>query len=710
MKVLLSWLADFVDVPVRPAQLADRLMMLGLEVASVVEVAEGPLPPGVERAASADAVIDLEITANRPDCLGLIGIAREVSTAFDVPLRLPGRGQAAALLEGERLERGEDAALDVVLEEPGLCPRYSAAIADVQMGPSPAWLTRRLELSDIRPISNVVDVTNYVLMEIGQPMHAFDLSRLDGGQLRIRRARAGESITALDGVHRQLDAGMLVIADRSRPQAIAGVMGGRASEVGSATRVIVLESACFEPTSVRRTSKKLSLKTEASARFERGADIATPVLGLDRAAALLRLIGAGRARGTAIDRYPDIREERVLPLRRERIARLLGQVVADAEVERMLPGLGFELTPSADGWRVKVPTARVDVLREADLIEEVGRHHGFDRLPPAFPALDEAPAPPDVRIGRDHLVRRVLTAAGFSEAITFAFTEQAAAEAFAPGEEGSDLVPLDNPLSAKFAVLRRSLLPGLIDSLVHNRNRERRDVRLFEIGHCFSATHGEVRKVGFVWTGAASPPHWSGTGREVDFFDARGVIERLSEALGVTIRFEPATCPYLVPGQSAAVRMVENGSETSDIGLLGCLTGVTGELRGLPRSERVFAAELDLDAAWYARVRETGGKHQEGLKPLPRFPSIVRDLSILVADTLPAEKLRGTMRATAPDTLEDIHEFDRYTGQGIPQGRVSVSYRLTFRAADRTLTDGEVQRAVDEIVAALAAGHGAVQR
>ena len=400
----------------------------------------------------------------------------------------------------------------------------------------------------------------------------------------------------------------------------------------------------------------------------------------------------------------------MLPLRRERIARLLGQVVADAEVERMLPGLGFELTPSADGWRVKVPTARVDVLREADLIEEVGRHHGFDRLPPAFPPLDEAPAPPDVRIGRDQLVRRVLTAAGFSEAITFAFTEQAAAEAFAPGEEASDLVPLDNPLSAKFAVLRRSLLPGLIDSLVHNRNRERRDVRLFEIGHCFSATHGEVRKVGFVWTGAASPPHWSGTGREVDFFDARGVIERLSEALGVTIRFEPATCPYLVPGQSAVVRMVENGSETSDIGLLGRLTGVTGELRGLARSERVFAAELDLDATWYARVRETGGSRQEGLKPLPRFPSIVRDLSILVADTLPAEKLRGTMRATAPDTLEDVHEFDRYTGQGVPQGRVSVSYRLTFRAADRTLTDGEVQRAVDEIVAALAAGHGAVQR
>ena len=233
MKVLLSWLADFVDVPVPPDELADRLVMLGLEVASVVEVAEGPLPPGVERAASADAVIDLEITANRPDCLGLIGIAREVSAAFDVPLRLPGRGQAGALLEGERLEPGEDSALDVVLEEPGLCPRYSAAIADVQMGASPAWLARRLELSDIRPISNVVDVTNYVLMEIGQPMHAFDLSRLDGGQLRIRRARAGESITALDGVHRQLDAGMLVIADRSRPQAIAGVMGGRASEVGS---------------------------------------------------------------------------------------------------------------------------------------------------------------------------------------------------------------------------------------------------------------------------------------------------------------------------------------------------------------------------------------------------------------------------------------------------------------------------------------------
>jgi phenylalanyl-tRNA synthetase beta chain len=709
VKVLVSWLRDFVDVPLPPQQLAERFMMLGLEVASV-EPVEAPTPPFASAAPADDAVIDIEVTANRPDCFGLLGVAREVAAALGTPLRVPGGSSAGRILAVATLEAGEDPGVNVVLEDDDLCPRYSAAVADVKVAPSPVWLARRLELCDIRPICNVVDVTNYVLMELAQPMHAFDLARLAGPEIRIRRALSGEPITTLDGESRTLDMEMLAIADAVRAQAIGGVMGGRASEVVAGTTAIVLESACFAPQSVRRTSKKLGLKTEASLRFERGSDIGTTVLGLKRAAALLEIVGAGAARGVAIDRYPSPVEPRRVHLRRERIGKLLGVRVPDAEIERKLPALGFSLANAGDGWLVTVPTSRVDVAREADLIEEVGRHHGFDRLPPAFPALDRPPSPPDVRIPRDGLVRRVLTGAGFSEAITFAFIEQAAADAFTPEDERSDLVPLDNPLSAKFAVLRPSLLPGLIDSLVHNRHHERRDIQLFEVGHVFSRSRGEVRTVALVWTGAASPPHWSRSAREVDFYDASGVVERLAESLGVPVDFVPAARTYLARGQSATIRVRTPGHGSIDAGIIGRLAADVGVLRGLATADVVFAAELDLDSLWHAAREVSAGRASEAVAPLPRYPSIVRDVSILVADTLPAEKVRGTIRAAAPDTLESLREFDRYTGKGVSDGQVSVSYRLTFRAPDRTLTDPEVQRAMDAVVAALAAQHGAVQR
>jgi phenylalanyl-tRNA synthetase beta chain len=709
VKVLLSWLRDFVDVPLPASALADRFMMLGLEVASVREIAAGPVAP-FSAGGGPDAVIDIEVTANRPDCFGLLGVAREVSAALDLPLRLPGQASSGPLLAAEILEPGQDPALTVVLEDNDLCPRYSAAVAEVSMAPSPPWLAQRLELCDIRPIANVVDVTNYVLMEIGQPMHAFDLAGLAGAELRIRRALSGESITTLDGQLRTLDMEMLVIADAQRAQAIGGVMGGRASEVGPATKTIVLESACFDPRSVRRTSKKLALKTEASTRFERGSDIGATVLGLRRAAALLKLIGAGAARGAAIDRYPSPAEPRRLHLRRDRVARLLGVRVPDEEIQRTLPRLGFALAEAAGGWNVTVPTARVDVAREADLIEEVGRHHGFDRLPPAFPALDRPPSAPDVRIPRDQLVRRVLTAAGFSEAITFAFIEQEAADAFCAEDERPDVVPLDNPLSAKFAVLRRSLLPGLIDSVVHNRNHERRDIRLFEVGHGFSRDEGEVRKVALAWTGTASPPHWSGSERPVDFFDARGVVERLIQALGLETDFHPAARKHLARGQAASIRVPSPRHGWAEVGVMGRLASDVGVARGLTRTDIVFVAELDLDTLWHAARASSAERTSEALAPLPRYPSVVRDVSILVADTLPAEKVRGTIRATAPDTLESVREFDRYTGKGVSDGQVSVSYRLTFRALDRTLTDREVQHAMDAVLAALASQHGAVQR
>jgi phenylalanyl-tRNA synthetase beta chain len=460
-----------------------------------------------------DAVLDFEVTANRPDCMSVIGMAREVATAYGLPLRRPAASGASLSgspggAEGSAahpLKTVAKSDVEIAIVNPELCPRYAGAVADVTVGPSPQWMQARLQAAGVRPISNIVDITNYVLLELGQPMHAFDLARLSGAQILVRTAAAGESIKTLDGQTRELAPDMLVIADAERPVAVAGVMGGADSEVTTSTPVIVFESACFNALSVRRTSKKLGLKTEASMRFERGVDPRLPVTAMERACALLEMTGAGRARGTVVDRNPARIESIKLGLRRAKISGLLGTGITDAEVQRILESLGFALREAADGWEVTVPTWRVDAVREVDLIEEVARHYGFDRLPSTFPALTAAPPPIDPRIARARHLRTVMTAAGFSEAMTFGFVAEPAAKAFA--REG-DLVPITNPLSENFAVLRPSALPSLIDAVAHNRRREQRDVRLFDIGARFSRTHGERRSVACVWTGAAAGDHW----------------------------------------------------------------------------------------------------------------------------------------------------------------------------------------------------------
>jgi phenylalanyl-tRNA synthetase beta chain len=497
LKLLVSWLRDFVDVEAPVSEIASTLSMCGFEVASVDPVEGGP----AVSAPGSDGVIDFEVTANRPDCLSVIGLAREAATAFRLPLRLPwdAAGRPASTVRPvaapteSRLSAG---GVTVSIEDADLCPRYAAAVAEVKIGPSPAWLASRLTAAGVRPINNVVDVTNYVLLEMGHPMHAFDLDRLAGRELCARPARAGEQIVTLDGEKRELAAGMLVIADAAKPQAVAGVMGGSTSEVWNGTRTVVFESAYFKPASVRRTSKRLGLKTEASSRFERGTDINAAVVAIERACALLEQIGAGQRRGEILDCYPAPRGPITVALRRARIPHLLGVPVPDADVCRILAGLGFETTDTAEGWVARVPTHRVDVQREVDLLEELARHHGYDKVPATFPPLHAMPARPDPGIARRNLLRHVLTAGGFSEAIDFAFIEAAAARPFAPSEgEVENLVPLAYPLSEKFAVLRPSLLPGLVDAVAHNRHHDRADVRLFEIGNAFTSTGGEQARL-----------------------------------------------------------------------------------------------------------------------------------------------------------------------------------------------------------------------
>jgi phenylalanyl-tRNA synthetase beta chain len=695
MRLVLSWLREFVDVKASAQEIAEKLSLRGFEVASIE-----PLDGG-------DAVIDFEITANRPDCLSVLGLAREVATTYNLPLAPPSTDRGARIRLAELPSATTSDRVTVSLDDEALCPRYAAAVAEISAAGSPAWMTARLLAAGVRPISPIVDITNYVNLEIGQPMHAFDHATLAGAEVHARRARTGETITTLDGVARTLDPDMLVIADRDRAQAVAGVMGGADSEVSAITRTVVFESAYFKPASVRRTSKRLGLKTEASTRFERGADIGAQALAIQRAVALMEQIGAGRAIGPIVDCYPHPRERKRIHLRRDRLTLLFGVPVPDDDVLRILRGLGLDVSPSADGWDTIAPTFRVDLLREADLIEEAGRHYGFDKLDATFPEMTQPAPPPDPRIPRDQLVRRVLTAAGCSEAVTFGFIEAAAAEPFLSPVTAPEMIAIANPLSAKFDTLRPSLLPGLVDVVAYNRRHGRRDVRLFEIGTRFGR-NGETRGVAVAWTGAGGSDHWSGGGREVDFFDVKGVAEQLTATLDVAVVFEPLDAPFLVAGQAASIRLAGGAGSGPVVGLVGRVAPAIADARGLPRQDAVFVAELSLDALARARAQT-----DDAARPLPRYPFVVRDLSIVVADTLPAAIIRGTILTAArevPAPLVAISVFDRYQGKGVPPEAVSLSLRLTFQALDRTLTDAEVQQSFDAILAALVREHRAVQR
>ena len=675
MKVPYSWLREMVDVTASPAEVATAMGVRGFAVEGLEELPDG------------DTVLDFEVTANRPDCTSVRGLAREVATAYDLRLQ-----DIAGL---DPLNPGTREPFTVEIDRPDLCGRYVGAFATVSVAPSPPWLQARLRACGVRPINNVVDVTNLVLLELGQPMHAFDMSKLTGPAIRVRAAAPGERIRTLDGQDRALTPEMLVIADTGVPVAVAGVMGGADSEVSSTTRSVVLESASFNPLSVRRTSKALGLKTEASTRFERGVDPALPPVAMARACALLRQLGANPA-GTSLDCHPAPVTARTVHLRRARLAALLGLSVPDADVLRVLRSLGFTPASADDGWNIAVPTSRADVTREVDLIEEVARHYGYDRVPTTFPALISAPPPSDPRTAQARHLRGVMAGAGFFEAMTFGFIAEGAAASFAPAD---DIVGIANPLSETFAVLRPSILPGLLDGIGHNRRREQSDVRLFEIGNRFTRAAGERRALAFAWTGAGDPPHWSLLAASVTFFDAKGVVERICLALGLQASIEAAEAGWLVRGQSAAI--VAGGTP---LGLFGRLTAPVAEQHGIPRDDVVFVGELDLDAV------PAGNRAPTRVSSLPRFPSVSRDVALLVDDTLPAATLRETIRNAAPATLVQVREFDRYQGKGIPEGKISLAVRLTFRSADRTLTDSEVQAAMDQVVAAVRARHGAIQR
>jgi phenylalanyl-tRNA synthetase beta chain len=666
MEFSLSWLADYVDLPADPKDLARRLTAAGLAV-------EGLSAHG------ADTVLDIDITTNRPDAMNHFGLAREVATIYGLPLRRP----AAAPVEGEEPVGN---AVRASVEDAEGCPRFAARVVrGVKVAPSPEWLRKRLEAIGLRPINNVVDVTNFILWELGQPLHAYDLAKLAGGEISARRAREGERLTTLDGMERELDPEILVIADGERPVGLAGVMGGLDSEVTDATRDILIEGAHFDRRRVRAAARRFGLHTDASHRFERGADPEICAEAVGRAAALI----AEEAGGTVLAGAADVRAagrswQRHGHLDLARLDAFAGAGIPPADAERWLAGLGFGVDRSVAGsWRITVPSWRYfdfpprpqpphDVYPQ-DLYEEVIRMYGFDNIPAALPGIPGADAPRAPYQIRRERARRQLAASGYVETIHFAFLDPARDAAFPSLRPEAKPMRLANPLSEQYSVLRRSLAPDLVETARFNQRRGLAAVRMFEIATVFyERGPGEIpdqpEHVGLVCGGRVGSP-WQ---REVelDLFDLKGTVEALAADFGVTLEVRPAELPGLLAGNAA--ELLRDGKV---VGYFGRVE----EEEGYP----LYVAELAMAAL-------AGGDPSLAISIPSRYPGISADLTLTHALEIPWAEIDRTVRELAPPDLVSWELKVRYRGPGVPEGAVNTTVSFHYNARERSLTQGEV--------------------
>lgn len=701
MEFCLSWLHEYVDLSgvfelrrdeegyvhgfvsrKEAFQIGKRLTAIGLAVEAYPIAMVGPQKLDQEQ------LVDVEVTSNRPDAMCHLGLARELAVALDVPLRKP-----EVPLHGSLSSDGANG--KVRLEDPDGCPRYVArVIRGLKVGPSPEWLRRRLESIGLRSINNVVDATNFVLWETGQPLHAFDLAKVPGGEIVVRRARAGERLVTLDDVERELDPEVLVIADRERAIGLAGIMGGAATEVTAATTDVLLESAHFDRRRIRIGAKRLGMHTDASHRFERGADFGACDEASRRCAALLAEIAGGTVEEPAIDAIARPPATVAWRLETGALSRFAGTEIDDAEIERILKGLGFAPRAAGDGvWAGEVPSWReadfeprrgrgAPVAYAQDLYEEVLRHVGFARIPATLPAIGGVDAGHQEDHDRAMRVRRLLAAGGYAESIHFAFQDGVSDEGYPVVERVGEAVTLANPLSERYAVLRRSLVPNLAQAAEFNARRGASGVRLFEVGHLFPGGEAaEIEAVAWVAGGVVGGP-WDRP-READLFDVKGIGEMLAGQLGLaTPESEAAELPGVVPGTGA--RWLLDGEAV----------GWFGRLASAAAPFALFVAELALD-------RLPRGAATSSVIAPPRLPGIDADLTLTHPLSVDWHELSSAIRDALQPPLVGFSLKERYRGAGVPAGAVATTITLEYHGGERSLTQEEVNERQRELAAEL---------
>ncbi|MPZ75164.1 MAG: phenylalanine--tRNA ligase subunit beta [Deltaproteobacteria bacterium] len=682
MKFTLNWLKEFVAFDDSPEKLSELLTMAGLEVESVTPLS------AIEGGAS-DWLFEISVTPNRGDCLSVMGLAREVSvlTGNTVTANLAHRdGNTVQSLAGMAIE----------ITDPELCPRYSAKVIEgVRMGQAPVWMRDRLEACGVRALNNVVDVTNYVMLETGQPLHAFDLDRLTDGRIVVRRAGSVKKFITLDGIERELSESDLLICDGEMPIALAGVMGGHNSEVTNQTRRVLLESAHFDPTTIRRTAKRLGLHSEASHRFERGVDPSGTVAAADRATALMAEYAGGSVEAGVLDSYPRPPKISSILLRQESIEKLLGTRIPPDQVEKFLKALGLKIHKRAGQGSLEVlpPTRRTDLTREADLIEDLARLYGYQNIPTTLPILQCAAARADYHLAWERRIRSFLAGEGLVEAINLPFTSEAMNHAFSGLWDGpTSAVPVLNPLVKESAEMRLSLLPGLIDNFRLNLAQQAENFFAYQLGKIFRRqANGEIEEkqclAGLLFGSRTRKGlRSSGNGSAIGFLDSKGLVEGILDVfhLRESVIWSRAKLSVLHPGRASD--LLYDGQK---IGHMGESHPNLIDQFGVPA---FLPFELDFDKLVQYSPRQIKASS------LPRYPAVERDIALVVDQALPSQQIIGCINELGQTLIERIEVFDEYRGASIPEGKKSLAYKISYRANDRTLTDGEVNALHQDLV------------
>jgi phenylalanyl-tRNA synthetase beta chain len=663
MKASYNWLKEFVEFNLAPKDLAHTLTMAGFEVEAIEKYED-------------DVIFDIGITPNRPDCLSIRGIAREISAILEIPLK----DTSVEIVDDKT------AGPDVTIEHNELCFRYSSrVISGVKPGPSPEWLSKRLGSCGFRSTSNIVDITNYVMLELGQPLHAFDLDMLAGKRIVVKQAGDIDKFTSLDDEERTLKGEMLLIWDAEKPVAIAGVMGGQNTEVSDSTSHVLLESAYFKPTSVRRTSKALNLSTESSYRFERGIDLKSVAFALDRAAKLISEM-AGGSITAATDNYPEPYRQRRISVSFEKIKSVIGVDIQHSFIEKVLVNLGFEIEREGEGLAVVPPGYRDDVERDIDIVEEIARLYGYDNIPSTLPVMQMSAAPEHKTQELVKTLKNSMVKSGYSEVINFSFLNPDTIEKLKlpAGDRRRNLIYIKNPLRKEESAMRTTLIPALLNNAETNINRGERMLRFFEISRVFLPSGrnlpDEIIQMAVIFCKEKTASIWEH--KHDGYYDLKGVLENVFSGLmieKISIKHEQNSVePYLHPGKSASI--IVNDVRIGSIGTLN------------PEAAEAFDLSGDITVAEIYDVEKIHNAvpSKSSYARLPKYPYVERDLSIVVSRDITVDKARNTIISIDSDLIESIELFDIYTGKPIPAEQKSMAFSIRYRAAERTLTDIEV--------------------